>query len=118
MEQKSLTIEEIKKIVDEIIEQRLFKYTETSEGESFPTKLDTPSEGGCLESFANSLRSFIEKKYPSSSLMMKLNEEQLSGEDRGYLENVVSNISGITRQQLVVIFLFMYSNNIILYILM
>ncbi|KAL8485814.1 hypothetical protein ACS0TY_027920 [Phlomoides rotata] len=105
MEQKSLTIEEIKIIVDEIIEKKLFKSTETSEegySQSSPTSLDTTSEEGCLESFANSLRNFIEKKYPSSTLMLKLNEEQLSGEERGYLENVASNISGTTRQQLVV----------------
>ncbi|KAK6137583.1 hypothetical protein DH2020_028663 [Rehmannia glutinosa] len=106
IEQKSLTTEEIEKILDEIIEKRLSKSTTTREegfAHNFASSSDTPSnKEGCLEAFQNSLRNFIMKKYPSSILMLKSNERQHSEEDRSCLENVASNISGITRQQLIV----------------
>ncbi|KAI3468843.1 hypothetical protein Pfo_025506 [Paulownia fortunei] len=105
IEHESLNTEDIEKILDEIIEKRLSKSTTSPEGgcsQAFPSSSDTPSKEGCLEAFENSLRNFIKKKYPSSILTLKLNERQHSEEDRGYLENVASNISGITRQQLMV----------------
>ncbi|KAL3647246.1 DNA-directed RNA polymerase III subunit 1 [Castilleja foliolosa] len=104
MEQKSLTIEEIEKLFDEIIEKRLLKSKTAPEGGSAQdvTSLDMLSKEGCVEAFESSLRNFLKKKYPSSALTLKLNESPHSEEDRFCLENVASNISGITRQQLAV----------------
>ncbi|XP_020550632.1 DNA-directed RNA polymerase III subunit 1 isoform X2 [Sesamum indicum] len=103
-EEKSLNTEEIKKIVNEMIEERLPKSTMDLEEECLkdPPPSDTPSKKETLETFDKSLKSFIEKKHPSSDLMLKLNEGGYSGEDQVSLEKLASNVSGITRNQLVV----------------
>ncbi|KAH6755754.1 nuclear RNA polymerase C1 [Perilla frutescens var. hirtella] len=103
-DQKSLTTEEIKEIVNKTIERRLLNSTMTFEGgcsQSLPSS-DTPFKDGCLEAFAQSIRNFIEKKCPSSILKLKLSEGVYSEEDRSYLKNVDSNVSGITQRQLMV----------------
>ncbi|CAA0835862.1 nuclear RNA polymerase C1 [Striga hermonthica] len=101
MEQKFLTTEEIEKIVDEVIEKRLSSPKTLQEGSAQDVPSSDKSEGS-LEAFESSLRNFVKKKYPSSLLMEKLNGRVYSEEDRVRVENVASNVSGITRQQLVV----------------
>ncbi|KAL0393419.1 UNVERIFIED_CONTAM: DNA-directed RNA polymerase III subunit [Sesamum latifolium] len=103
-EEKSLNTEEIKKIVNEMIEERLPKSTVDLEEECSkdPTPSDTPSKKETLETFDKSLKSFIERKHPSSDLMLKLNEGRFSGEDQVSLGKLASNVSGITRNQLLV----------------
>ncbi|KAL0312730.1 UNVERIFIED_CONTAM: DNA-directed RNA polymerase III subunit [Sesamum radiatum] len=103
-EEKSLNTEEIKKIVNEMIEERLPKSTVDLEEECSkdPNPLDTPSKKETLETFDKSLESFIERKHPSSDLMLKLNEGRYSGENHVSLEKLASNVSGITRNQLLV----------------
>ncbi|KAL0324389.1 UNVERIFIED_CONTAM: DNA-directed RNA polymerase III subunit [Sesamum calycinum] len=83
-EEKSLNTEEIKKIVNEMIEERLPKSTMDLEEECSedPPPSDTPSKKENLETFDKSLKSFIERKHPSSDLMLKLNEGQYSGRIR------------------------------------
>lgn len=106
MEQKSLNIEEIEEAVDEIIGKQLTESTATPDEESSQalSSSDTPTKEGGMGSFGNSLRTFIQKKYPNSALMLKSGEKKHACEDQGYLEKVASNICGITRQQLMVIF--------------
>ncbi|PIN09447.1 RNA polymerase III, large subunit [Handroanthus impetiginosus] len=105
IEQRSLTVEEIKKIVDEIIEEKLTRCNTTPErrySKAFASSSDTPSNEESSNAFGESLKKFIKKKYPSSSLMAKLNEGEHSGEDRDALEKVTSNVCGISKQQLMV----------------
>ncbi|XP_051126697.1 DNA-directed RNA polymerase III subunit 1 isoform X2 [Andrographis paniculata] len=93
-DQKSLKIEEIEKIVDQTIDEKL-SISILPEGD-LPSKEDS-------DSFGNSLKRFIKKDvYPRSLIAMKLNEEQYSEEDRSYLDDLASRIYGITRQQLMV----------------
>ncbi|KAL1546842.1 DNA-directed RNA polymerase III subunit 1 [Salvia divinorum] len=104
-EQKSLTTDEIDKIVENTIERRLVKSSMTSEGGSSESSLslETASKDECLAAFAESICNFIKKKGPSSVReKLKLSEGRYSEEDRRYLENVASNISGITQRQLMV----------------
>ncbi|KAK4479526.1 hypothetical protein RD792_015042 [Penstemon davidsonii] len=104
MEQKSLTTEEIEKMITEITERMLLKSNTTAEGDcsqAFSSLSDTASFEGYLESFAKSLKEFIKKKSQNClSLTVKLNEGQHSGEQQANLGTVASNICGITRQQL------------------
>ncbi|KAL3824530.1 hypothetical protein ACJIZ3_020559 [Penstemon smallii] len=104
MEQKSLTTEEIEKMITEITERMLLKSNTTAEGDcsqAFSSSSDTAYFEGFLESFAKSLKEFIKKKSQNClSLTVKLNEGQHSGEQQANLETVASNICGITRQQL------------------
>ncbi|KAL9172058.1 hypothetical protein ABFS82_03G020500 [Erythranthe guttata] len=102
VEQKSLSIEEIDKTMDEIIGDRLSESTGTPEGESSQAFSASSNKEGGMETFDNSLRKFIQKKYPNSDLMLKLNGKEHSDEDKGYLEKIASNICGVTRQQLMV----------------
>ncbi|XP_047946295.1 DNA-directed RNA polymerase III subunit 1-like [Salvia hispanica] len=104
-EQKSLTIDEIEKIVEETVERRLVKSSMTPEGGSSESSLslDTAYKDECLAAFAESISKFIKQKEPSSICKkLKLSEGRHSEEDRRNLENVASNISGITQRQLMV----------------
>ena len=89
----------------------------TSEGESSHS-LEPASKDECLAAFAESIRNFIKKKGPSSVReKLKLGEGGHSEEDRHYLENVASNISGITQRQLMVLFFLVHSLRIPAYFL-
>ncbi|XP_057794291.1 DNA-directed RNA polymerase III subunit 1 isoform X3 [Salvia miltiorrhiza] len=102
-EQKSLTSDEIEEVVKETLERKLLSMTsEGGRSESTPSS-DTASKDECLEAFGKSISDFIKKKGPSSVLeKLKLSEGSHSEEDRCYLENVASSISGITQRQLMV----------------
>ncbi|KAL6556322.1 DNA-directed RNA polymerase III subunit 1 [Orobanche gracilis] len=101
MEQKSLTTQEIETMLDEIIGKRLSKSTTTPGGSvEDVSSSDTLSKKRCVEDFESSLKKFIRE---CSSSMQKLNERQHSEEDQSRLKSIAANISGITRQQLVVI---------------
>lgn len=65
---------------------------------------DMTPEGGCSEAFRASLSDFLIKSLAETLKNLResllLGEEQYEGDDRGYLEKIVLNISGITKKQL------------------
>ncbi|KAL3354961.1 hypothetical protein AABB24_019178 [Solanum stoloniferum] len=65
---------------------------------------DMTPEGGCSEAFRASLSDFLIKNLAETLKNLResllLGEEQYEGDDRGYLEKIALNISGITKKQL------------------
>ncbi|XP_028071827.1 DNA-directed RNA polymerase III subunit 1 isoform X2 [Camellia sinensis] len=85
-EQKSSSSSEILKLSNE----RLSKY-------------DMTPDGGCSDAFKESLSEFIQecsRRLKRTRKALKLDDEQVEGENCNILENVAQNISGVTSRQL------------------
>ncbi|KZV37827.1 DNA-directed RNA polymerase III subunit rpc1-like, partial [Dorcoceras hygrometricum] len=94
--QQILSTQDIKKMIEEITDERLLKFNITKKGCS----LNFPIQKGCLETFSESLSKFIQENSGKSTFFLKLNEGQDSGEYQVQLETVAANTVGITKQQL------------------
>lgn len=101
MEQKNLSPSELCQLID-ISEHDLTP----EEGWSNALRKFIEESKGCSNAFATSLSKFITSKYEemeNTIQALKLDGGLHGSEQLGYLENVASNISGITSQQLRVI---------------
>ncbi|EPS62830.1 hypothetical protein M569_11956, partial [Genlisea aurea] len=86
--QPSLKAEDIDFIINRVIEEN-------------HSRSDISEMEKCSETFEASLLRFLNKRvYPTGMLSEKLNSENISLQDKSYVQSVVSSTSGITQQQL------------------